>query len=976
MYLANELKTVENAVNNIEQKSLPAIEEELHYGKIQASLHKLIDGKPNMDYLSKDEASQLYNTLLQHAPNFFMQFEQPLFLTANRLLTSQSFHFAINSNNTGNGNQKENTQSTLNDSNIELQRTVQVIGRKNIVETAIKEIQSEAKKLDFTRFKNICRGYETILNYFPFVYNPRSIFNERVDEIDRTALTYLKNYCSNINYTNEIIPLYTVGDGNCLYNSIELLHTKSISVLELRLRNIIELTVNSTIYKQQYPHYETLFEKLEDYVMKEMVKNFYDSSPWDLVSLPSVVKCDIRLIYPNIGDTTAVDFISNLPLHFSHHLNTIFKPKQNVLSNGQITLLWSHKLLPKKQKTGTEWRPNHFVPVVKKCNSSIQIVPNILKTKEEPNELSKIKSYKVDPKLNNNTILQELVNFIKRILCQKNLLCPNHSILTELKKALSRLKLRKGMKRKAHRSSTSFWPTTIIRIKLETENFLNGELNGEILSLSNTISDENDVYHFVCVQHQVLSPSTWALDFLEIEELDELNFMDSVNVATSDDRNEITVSFPLSRIRVLYKNNAKPVESMLKLFIDTIEMQLTLDEQNRLDKKQLHCRITNRLSVIDVLSVQSQTKAQHITFSCPLKKHVDCPPFNTLLKIRQSLSKWIPLKTTEYGSYLNVNHAVVIFTTLYPNVLTHLSEPGWVDVGVEGQKTKSLIPLAYFRITKENRENLEQAIPNEFINIYQDIVVDVLHMMLRICDILLKYAIRAAIEVKPKSKKDPQITVQEAEDQLESALVPIRFSLENKKIVVTSTVTGPMHLKFTSTLPLDIIIQDKHKARKIMSLIKNFFNLLKRAKLDIKKSDETEFIEKLSKDARKWGIKYGILFGIDEVTPYVHVLSAHIGEFYKIFKNLNKFTMQGVEKLNDVMTQDYFRGSNKKGDYFTQMLRQRICELLLPLSARTLEEIRSQLDKTSRFNADSASSNDDAEEDDISLNLPAVLGLI
>ncbi|CAF1280452.1 unnamed protein product [Didymodactylos carnosus] len=113
MYLANELKTVENAVNSIEQKSLPGIEEELHYGKIQASLHKPIDGKPNMDYLSKDEASQLYNTLLQRAPNFFMQFEQPLFLTANRLLTSQSFHFAINSNNTGNGNQKVNDTSLI-----------------------------------------------------------------------------------------------------------------------------------------------------------------------------------------------------------------------------------------------------------------------------------------------------------------------------------------------------------------------------------------------------------------------------------------------------------------------------------------------------------------------------------------------------------------------------------------------------------------------------------------------------------------------------------------------------------------------------------------------------------------------------------------------------------------------------------------------------------------------------------------------
>ncbi|CAF1333682.1 unnamed protein product [Didymodactylos carnosus] len=209
--------------------------------------------------------------------------------------------------------------------------------------------------------------------------------------------------------------------------------------------------------------------------------------------------------------------------------------------------------------------------------------------------------------------------------------------------------------------------------------------------------------------------------------------------------------------------------------------------------------------------------------------------------------------------------------------------------------------------------------------------------------------------------KKMQIAIQTAAKNFphRKAVVHIKFSLEKKKIVVASSVTGPMHLRFTSTLPLDIIMQDKHRAQKMMALIKDIFELLKRSKLDVKKSEEAEYITQLSKDAKRWGSRYSLLFGVDEVTPYVHVLSAHIGEFYRIFQNLNKFTLQEVEELNDLMTQDYFRGSNKKGNYFTQMLRKRICELLLALSVRMLTEIRIELGKTPRVDASTESSSED-----------------
>ena len=40
----------------------------------------------------------------------------------------------------------------------------------------------------------------------------------------------------------------------------------------------------------------------------------------------------------------------------------------------------------------------------------------------------------------------------------------------------------------------------------------------------------------------------------------------------------------------------------------------------------------------------------------------------------------------------------------------------------------------------------------------------------------------------------------------------------------------------------------------------------------------------------------------------------HIGEFLQIHGGLLPFTQQGLEKYNDVMTKDYFRGSNNHSE--------------------------------------------------------------
>ncbi|CAF0916268.1 unnamed protein product [Didymodactylos carnosus] len=145
-----------------------------------------------------------------------------------------------------------------------------------------------------------------------------------------------------------------------------------------------------------------------------------------------------------------------------------------------------------------------------------------------------------------------------------------------------------------------------------------------------------------------------------------------------------------------------------------------------------------------------------------------------------------------------------------------------------------------------------------------------------------------------------------------------------------------MHEKYTQTMPLEEICQDVPKARKLMKLIRDFFSILQM----VKRTNSRAFYQRaLTIHCDKWGQDFIDLFGYEMVTPYIHVLASHLPEFYGRWMDLNTFSLQGVEKINDLLTQDYFRATNKKGSFFKQMLRKRICQLLLSLPKKTCKDI-------------------------------------
>ena len=59
------------------------------------------------------------------------------------------------------------------------------------------------------------------------------------------------------------------------------------------------------------------------------------------------------------------------------------------------------------------------------------------------------------------------------------------------------------------------------------------------------------------------------------------------------------------------------------------------------------------------------------------------------------------------------------------------------------------------------------------------------------------------------------------------------------------------------------------------------------------------------------------------VTPYMHCMMYHVGEFMTLHGSIVQFIQQGLEKYNDVMTKDYFRSSSHWGiQCFIQILQK------------------------------------------------------
>lgn len=207
------------------------------------------------------------------------------------------------------------------------------------------------------------------------------------------------------------------------------------------------------------------------------------------------------------------------------------------------------------------------------------------------------------------------------------------------------------------------------------------------------------------------------------------------------------------------------------------------------------------------------------------------------------------------------------------------------------------------------------------------IVIDNLHLFLRLCDRLLNWVIRKIllkdnVSVKNFSSREKP-TMESFEKFLRGHGIHFNFytTRDGKEIEYTD-LQGPSYVKLTQVkFSVFFTWIDTAKALKLDEMWQMVGKLYVLLKIPQDKVEITD-VNEIKTLARKWSDTYCELFQAKDVTPYVHVLRYHLSEMISIHGTISGYTQQGLENLNHQLTKSYFRGSNFHENAFVQVFER------------------------------------------------------
>lgn len=143
-----------------------------------------------------------------------------------------------------------------------------------------------------------------------------------------------------------------------------------------------------------------------------------------------------------------------------------------------------------------------------------------------------------------------------------------------------------------------------------------------------------------------------------------------------------------------------------------------------------------------------------------------------------------------------------------------------------------------------------------------------------------------------------------------------KFWIANNEITFKS-LNGNERVKIHSCIQLKNIISD-HPKVEIIQKIWDDFNQIQSS---VKKK---KLLPNSIKDKTKeWLICFLDVYQKTNVTPYMHMFVFHLHEFVELYGDIDLFTCQGLEKLNDLMKAYWFRSNNKKENVLVQLMEKR-----------------------------------------------------
>lgn len=206
----------------------------------------------------------------------------------------------------------------------------------------------------------------------------------------------------------------------------------------------------------------------------------------------------------------------------------------------------------------------------------------------------------------------------------------------------------------------------------------------------------------------------------------------------------------------------------------------------------------------------------------------------------------------------------------------------------------------------------------------QNIIVDVLHLFLRVSDRLMSLLHEEIeqMDLTWSNKLEEKKNFLNYINFLKSLGIKKPYYKENDSYQIRN-FNGGEKISIFQNIKFEIIFPKMKNAKVRQQVWDNFLGII----FDIKDNviDHSElklrtdnFIENLRK----------IIFTDESIsTPYIHIFISHLYKQTEYLSSkglyLNDFSMQGIEKMNDFITKYYQRSSNKKGDFIKQVLQKR-----------------------------------------------------
>ena len=197
------------------------------------------------------------------------------------------------------------------------------------------------------------------------------------------------------------------------------------------------------------------------------------------------------------------------------------------------------------------------------------------------------------------------------------------------------------------------------------------------------------------------------------------------------------------------------------------------------------------------------------------------------------------------------------------------------------------------------------------------VIPDILHLFLRICDVLINLLIldlRRLDDGIERTKissldKESAMNVSRYEHFLkEKCKISFHMYIDKEtQGLKWRDLTGPEKLKLFHEIDIPTNFPSIPHATLVQKLWKNFLSIYETLCL---KSISKNQIKEFQKAVRNWLSMFLLVYQTKHVTPYIHTLVFHVPEFLYLYGSLLPFSLQGLEKLNDNLTKDYFRSTN------------------------------------------------------------------